>query len=58
MSEKLNRANRILDRACKSAGLDPVAVRIAMVNAIKDKQPTLYCRPDLKDDAIKVLEAS
>jgi len=38
MSEKLNRANRILDRACKQANLDPVEVRVAMINAIKDKQ--------------------
>lgn len=29
--------NRILDRTCKKAGLDPVAVRVAMINAIKDK---------------------
>lgn len=37
MSDKLNQANRILDRTCKKAGLDPVAVRVAMINAIKDK---------------------
>ena len=37
MTEKLNQANRILDRTCKQAGLDPVAVRIAMINAIKDQ---------------------
>lgn len=40
MSEKLNQANCILDRTCKQAGLDPVAVRVAMINAIKDKQRT------------------
>jgi hypothetical protein len=38
MSERLNQANRILDRTCKQAGMDPVETRIAMINAIKDRQ--------------------
>lgn len=45
MSEKLNRANRILDRACKQAGMNPVAVRVAMVNAIKDRQRMAAFKP-------------
>lgn len=38
MSEKLKKANRMLDHACKNAGMDPVAVRVAMFNAIMDGQ--------------------
>ena len=61
MSEKLNRANRILDRACKQADLDPVAVRVAMVNAIKDKtrqtagKPWYECRRAARGKAETVL---
>ena len=33
----LKRANRILDRVCRQADLDPTEVRMAMVKAIKDK---------------------
>lgn len=37
MSEKLNQANRILDRTCKKAGLDPVEVRVAMIQTLQAK---------------------
>lgn len=37
MSEKLNQANRILDRTCRKAGLDPVDVRVAMIQTLQAK---------------------
>ena len=37
MSDKLNQVNRILDRTCKKAGLDPVDVRLAMIQTLQAK---------------------
>ena len=37
MSEKLAQVNRILDRTCKKAGLDPVDVRLALIQTIQAK---------------------
>lgn len=40
MTERLTQVNRLLDRACKRAGLDTVEVRLAMVQTLQAKLQT------------------
>ena len=60
---RLQRANALLDAACKRAGIDPVAMRIQMAKTIKDaherqengpgftRQPPIDMRSRLVDTA-------
>ena len=49
---RLQKANALLDAACKRAGLDPVAVRITMAQTIKEaceRQGSGFLRRPPKD---------
>ena len=37
MTDRMAQVNRILDRTCQKAGLDPVEVRLAMIQTLQAK---------------------